>query len=393
MYASAQVEAALNALDGMGLSPEEREQKIAEGFIKIDTSISALKPYLGDWHLEAFKNLQEKGVFLTDVDAAFTHDEAAAIMEGIKKGRKKKQHVFSEDLVRGKEPARRGGKGKAKPGRQHKKVMRAARGAQVLEGKKFEMGGEVFVVWRVKQARADRRTRKRGGYWEALALPAGQRLPAKATWAAARKEEGAVVIKAETVRSMVIQMQEKAKRSAAGEGSGSEVGGSVSEGEGSSSEDEGSSSEDEGSSREEEGCGSEEEGSGSEEEGSGSEEEGSSSEEEGSSSEDEGSGSEEEGSSSEDEGSSSEDEGSSSEEEGSGSGRESGGRPRTNLSAMLASSGDEEDQDEDGGADNAGEKEGEGEGKGGGKGEPKRKRQNLLEFALRRMQERKRSRR
>lgn len=65
MYASVQVEAALNALDGMGLSPEEREQKIAEGFIKIDTSISALKPYLGDWHLEAFKSLQEKGVFLT----------------------------------------------------------------------------------------------------------------------------------------------------------------------------------------------------------------------------------------------------------------------------------------------------------------------------------------
>jgi hypothetical protein len=299
-----------------------------------------------------------------DVDAAFTHDEAAAIMEGIKKGRKKKQHVFTEDLVRGKEPARRGGKGKAKPGRQHKKVMRDR--AQVLEVKKFEMGGEVFVVWRVKQARADRRTRKRGGYWEALALPAGQRLPAKATWAAARKEEGAVVIKAETVRSMVIQMQEKAKRSAAGEGSGSEVGGSVSEGDGRGSEGDGSSSEDEGSSSEDEGCGSEEEGSGSEEEGSGSEDE---------------------GSGSEDEGSGSEDEGSSSEEEGSGSGRESGGRPRTNLSAMLASSGDEEDEEEDGGADNAGEKEGE------GKGEPKRKRENLLEFALRRMQERKRSRR
>lgn len=72
MYASAQVQDCMELLerelDEAELEGEEREQqrqkKIGEGCIKINTSISALKPYLGDWHLAAFKCLQEKGIFL-----------------------------------------------------------------------------------------------------------------------------------------------------------------------------------------------------------------------------------------------------------------------------------------------------------------------------------------
>ena len=65
MYASAQVQECMERLQRDGVTTEEVEKKIAEGYIKIDTSVSALKPYLGNWHLEAFKYLQEHGVFLT----------------------------------------------------------------------------------------------------------------------------------------------------------------------------------------------------------------------------------------------------------------------------------------------------------------------------------------
>ena len=52
---------ALHAANRMG--EEEEEERIAAGAIKIDTSTTALKPYIPDWQLAAWRQLQVKGAF------------------------------------------------------------------------------------------------------------------------------------------------------------------------------------------------------------------------------------------------------------------------------------------------------------------------------------------
>lgn len=63
LYASVQVQEALKRLAALDLNEEEREERIAAGAIKIDTSTTALKPYIPDWHLAAWRQLQVKGAF------------------------------------------------------------------------------------------------------------------------------------------------------------------------------------------------------------------------------------------------------------------------------------------------------------------------------------------
>lgn len=63
LYASVQVQEELKRLAGLGLSEEEVEERVAAGGMKIDTSITALKPYVPDWHLAAWRQLQTKGIF------------------------------------------------------------------------------------------------------------------------------------------------------------------------------------------------------------------------------------------------------------------------------------------------------------------------------------------
>lgn len=51
LYATLFVREALKKLEH--LSEEEREKEIQEGAIKIDTSITTLKPLLPEWHVAA----------------------------------------------------------------------------------------------------------------------------------------------------------------------------------------------------------------------------------------------------------------------------------------------------------------------------------------------------
>jgi hypothetical protein len=59
MFATVQVREALKKL--AHLSEEDREKKIQGGAIKIDTSLTKLKPLVADWHLAAWRHLQAKG--------------------------------------------------------------------------------------------------------------------------------------------------------------------------------------------------------------------------------------------------------------------------------------------------------------------------------------------
>jgi len=62
MYAIVQVREALQKLQH--LSEEERIKKIEGGAIKIDTTLTNLKPLLPGWHLAVWRHLQEKGALL-----------------------------------------------------------------------------------------------------------------------------------------------------------------------------------------------------------------------------------------------------------------------------------------------------------------------------------------
>jgi len=62
LFAMVQMREALKRLEG--LSEEERQQKIEEGALKIDTSISVVKPLLPGWLLEAQKELIRRRALL-----------------------------------------------------------------------------------------------------------------------------------------------------------------------------------------------------------------------------------------------------------------------------------------------------------------------------------------
>lgn len=60
LFAMVQLRVALKRLEG--LSEEERQQKIEEVALKLDTATSTIKPLLPGWLLEAQKELQVRGV-------------------------------------------------------------------------------------------------------------------------------------------------------------------------------------------------------------------------------------------------------------------------------------------------------------------------------------------
>ena len=62
LYATVQVREQFKKLDG--LPEEEKVAKIKAGVIKIDTSISTLKPFLPSWHVTTWKHLQAQGALL-----------------------------------------------------------------------------------------------------------------------------------------------------------------------------------------------------------------------------------------------------------------------------------------------------------------------------------------
>lgn len=62
LFAMLQLREALKRLEG--LSEEEREQKIKEGALNLDTSTSTIKALLPGWLLEAMKQLQARGVLI-----------------------------------------------------------------------------------------------------------------------------------------------------------------------------------------------------------------------------------------------------------------------------------------------------------------------------------------
>lgn len=62
LFCMVQLREALKRLEG--LSEEEREQKIKEGALNLDTSTSAIKPLLPGWLLEAQNQVQARGVLI-----------------------------------------------------------------------------------------------------------------------------------------------------------------------------------------------------------------------------------------------------------------------------------------------------------------------------------------
>ena len=59
-----QVRDALEKLELEGLTKEERQERIEDGAIKIDTSVTALKPLIADWHLATWQHLKKENALI-----------------------------------------------------------------------------------------------------------------------------------------------------------------------------------------------------------------------------------------------------------------------------------------------------------------------------------------